>query len=188
MSARLLLQVLLALSLMLNAFVLAGFVYRAWIVPPPFERQMPPPPPSPQAARPSVLEMVTRDLDLDDRQLTALKGVFEQFANVRRERLREIQKLRDQLASEYRRPTVDMAHVDALIDQLTKARAEQQKETLRSFAQLEVQLNPQQRERMHQILADRLATPFYGPRPPNPGPGPGPGPGSGADQGRPPPR
>src|SRR5215831_5515879 len=148
MSSRLLLQVLLALSLMLNAFVLAGFVYRAWIVPPPFERGMPPPVPSPQAQRPSVLEMVTRDLDLDDRQLTALKGVFEQYANVRRDRLRDIQKLREMLAAEYRRPTVDMARIDGLIDQITKARAEQQKETLRSFAQLESQLSPQQRERM----------------------------------------
>src|SRR5262245_14460422 len=184
MSSRLLLQVLLALSLMLNAFVLAGFVYRSWIAPPPFERQMPPPPPS-QAQRPSVLEVVTRDLDLDDRQLTALKGVFEQYATLRRERLRDIQKLREQLAAEYRRPTVDMARIDGLIDQLTKARAEQQKETLRSFGQLESQLNPQQRERMHQILADRLAQPFYGPRPPGQQ---GPGPAPAADQGRPPPR
>ena len=70
MSSRLMLQVLLALSLMLNAFVLAGFVYRSWIVPPPFERQMPPPLPPQQGQappRPSVLEMVTRDLDLDVR-------------------------------------------------------------------------------------------------------------------------
>jgi Spy/CpxP family protein refolding chaperone len=188
MSSRLMLQVLLTLSLMLNAFVLAGFVYRSWIVPPPFERQMPPPPPPQQGQappRPSVLEMVTRDLDLDDRQLTSLKGVFEQYANVRRDRLRDIQKLREMLAAEYRRPTVDMARVDMLIDQLTRARAEQQKETLRSFAQLEAQLRPDQRERMHQILADRLAQPFYGPRPPGQ---PGPGPAPAADQGRPPPR
>ena len=194
MSGRLLLQVLLALSLMLNAFVLAGFVYRAWIVPPPFERQMPPPSPGPgpgpgQAPpRPSVLEMVTRDLDLDDRQLTSLKGVFEQYANVRRERLRDIQKLREMLAAEYRRPTVDMTRVDMLIDQLTRARAEQQKETLRSFAQLEAQLRPEQRERMHQILADRMAQPYYGQRPPGPPPGSpqGPGPGAGPGPGRPP--
>jgi Spy/CpxP family protein refolding chaperone len=184
MSSRLMLQVLLALSLMLNAFVLAGFVYRSWIVPPPFERNMPSPPP-PQAQRPSVLEMVTRDLDLDDRQLTSLKGVFEQYANVRRDRLRDIQKLREMLAAEYRRPTVDMARVDMLIDQLTRARAEQQKDTLRSFAQLEAQLSPQQRERMHQILADRLSQPYYGPRP---GGQQGQGPGPAADQGRPPPR
>jgi len=183
MSSRLMLQVLLALSLMLNAFVLAGFVYRSWIAPPPFERQMPPPPPS-QAQRPSVLEVVTRDLDLDDRQLTALKGVFEQYATIRRERLRGIQNLREQLAAEYRRPTVDMARIDGLIDQITKARAEQQKETLRSFAQLEAQLSPQQRERMHQILADRMAQPYYGARPP--GPPPGPGPAAGPGPGRPP--
>ena len=36
MSSRLM-QVLLALSLLLNTFVLVGFVYRSWIAPPPFE-------------------------------------------------------------------------------------------------------------------------------------------------------
>jgi len=39
MSSRLI-QVLLALSLLLNTFVLVGFVYRSWIVPPPFERPL----------------------------------------------------------------------------------------------------------------------------------------------------
>jgi len=77
-----------------------------------------------------------------------------------------------------------MARIDGLIDQITKARAEQQKETLRSFAQLEAQLSPQQRERMHQILADRMAQPYYGARPP--GPPPGPGPAAGPGPGRPP--
>ena len=40
MSSRLM-QVLLALSLLLNTFVLAGFVYRSWIEPPAFERRAP---------------------------------------------------------------------------------------------------------------------------------------------------
>ena len=158
MSSRLLLQVLLALSLMLNAFVLAGFVYRSWIEPPPLERSAPSPPPG---QRPSALETVTHDLNLDDRQ-------------------REIQKLREQIAAEYKRPIIDMARVEVLIDQLTGLRAQQQKDTLRSFAQLESQLKPEQRERLHQILAERLAVPYYG-RPPGGGP-----PGQG--QGRPPPQ
>jgi Spy/CpxP family protein refolding chaperone len=169
MSSRLL-QVLLALSLLLNTFVLMGFVYRSWIAPPPFERPMPPPPPG---QRPSALETVTHDLNLDDSQRQALRGVFDQYATTRRERLREIQKLRDQLAAEYKRPTIDMARVDTLIDQLTKLRADMQKETLRSFTQLETQLKPEQRERMHQILAERLAAPFV-PRPPGGGSGSGP--------------
>ena len=134
MSSRLVLQILLALSLMLNTFVLVGFVYRSWIAPPPFERPAPPPPPPGQ--RPSALETMTHDLDLDDRQ-------------------REIQKVREQLAAEYRRPTIDMARVDALVDQLTRQRAEQQKETLRSFAQLESQLKPEQQAELHKILAER---------------------------------
>jgi Spy/CpxP family protein refolding chaperone len=67
-----------------------------------------------------------------------------------------------------------MTHVDALIDQLTKLRAEQQKEYLGSLNQLAAQLKPEQRDRMHQILAERLAAPFV-PRPPGSGSGPGPG-------------
>src|SRR6266852_1915419 len=175
MSSRLLLQVLLALSLMLNAFVLAGFVYRSWIEPPPLERSAPSPPPG---QRPSALETVTHDLNLDDRQRQALHGVFDQYAMMRRDRQREIQKLREQIAAEYKRPTIDMARVEVLSDQLTGLRAQQQKDTLRSFAQLESQLKPEQRERLHQILAERLAVPYYG-RPPGGGP-------TGQGQGRPP--
>src|SRR5260370_32239621 len=166
MSSRLI-QVLLALSLLLNTFVLVGFVYRSWIVPPPFERPLPPPGP-----RPGVLETVTRDLNLDDSQRQALHGVFDQYATSRRERLREIQKLREQLAIEYKKPSIDMTRVDAMIDQLTKLRADMQKETLRAFTQLETQLKPEQRERMHQILAERLASPPVA-RPPGAGAGPG---------------
>jgi Spy/CpxP family protein refolding chaperone len=167
MSSRVI-QVLLALSLLLNTFVLAGFVYRSWIAPPPFERRMPPPPPP--GPRLSPLEMVARDVALDDAQRNALHGLFDQYSTARRERLREIQKLREQIAAEYKRPTIDLARVDTLIDQLTKLRADQQKETLRAITQLETQLKPEQRERMHQILAERLAAPPM-PRPPGPGPG-----------------
>src|SRR5258707_2994547 len=176
MSPRLL-QALLALSLLLNAFVMVGFIYRSWIEPPPLERAAPPP----QGQRPSALETVTRDLNLDDRQHQALRGVFDQYALMRRDRQREIQKLRELIAAEYKRPTIDMARVEVLIDQLTGLRAQQQKETLRSFAQLESQLKPEQRGRLHQILAERLAVPYYG-RPPGGGPGQAPG----AGQGRPP--
>jgi Spy/CpxP family protein refolding chaperone len=169
MSSRLL-QVLLALSLLLNTFVLAGFVYRSWIAPPPFERPVPPPSPG---QRPSPLETMAHDLNLDDGQRQALRSVFEQYSTTRRERQREIQKVREQIAAEYKRPAVDMTRVDALIDQLTKLRAEQQKETLRSLNQLGAQLKPEQRERMHQILAERLAAPFT-PRSPGGGAGSGP--------------
>ncbi|MGZ5904417.1 MAG: Spy/CpxP family protein refolding chaperone [Reyranella sp.] len=171
MSSRLI-QVLLALSLLLNTFVLAGFVYRSWIEPPAFERHLPPPPPPGQ--RPSPLEMMAHDLNLDDGQRQALRAVFEQYSATRRERLREIQKVREQIGAEYKNPTVDIARVDTLIDQLTKLRAEQQKEYLGSLNQLAAQLKPEQRDRMHQILAERLAMPF-GQRPPGGGPGPGPG-------------
>lgn len=180
MSSRMM-QILLALSLLLNTFVLAGFVYRSWIAPPAFEHRLPPPPPGP---RPSPLEVVARELDLDESQRAKLRGVIDQYATTRRDRQREIQKLRDQAAAEYRRPTIDMARIDPIIEQLARLRIEQQKETLHSFAQFEPQLTPQQRERMHHILAERLAGPPWPPRPP--GQGPGPGPGGPGGPGRPP--
>jgi Spy/CpxP family protein refolding chaperone len=173
MSSRLL-QVLLALSLLLNTFVLVGFVYRSWIAPPTFEH---PPPPPPPGQRPSAFESVTRDLELDDAQRQALKPVFDRYASARQERVREIQKLREQMVAEYKKPSVDLARVDELIDKLTKLRAEFEKDTLHSLAQVEGQLKPDQRERMNQILAERLATPFgrQPGRPPGP-PGPPGGP------------
>jgi Spy/CpxP family protein refolding chaperone len=168
-----LLQILLALSLLLNTFVLVGFVYRSWIAPPPFERPMAPSP-GPPGSRPGALDVMAHDLNLDDGQRQALRGVFDQYSNGRRERLREIQKLREQIAAQYKHPATDIVRVEALIDQLTKLRAEQQKETLRAILQLEPQLKPEQRERMHQILAERLAAPFT-PRQPGSSSGSGPG-------------
>ena len=147
MSSRLM-QVLLALSLLLNTFVLAGFVYRSWIEPPAFERRPPPPP----GQRPSPLETMAHDLNLNDGERQALRAVFEQYSATRRERQREIQKVREQIAAEYKNPTVDMARIDTLIDQLTKLRAAQQKEYLGSLNQLAAKLKPEQRDRMHQIF------------------------------------
>jgi Spy/CpxP family protein refolding chaperone len=175
------LQLLLALSLLLNTFVLGGFVYRSWIAPPVFERGPPPPPPG---QRPSALEMITHELDLDDAQKRALKAVFDQYATARRERIREIQKLREQIAAEYRKPTVDLARLDSLVDDLTKLRAEFQKEMFHALAQVEGQLKPEQRQRMHQVMAERLSQPFG--RPPGNPPGPGGPPGAGPPPGRPP--
>ena len=70
MSSRLT-QVLLALSLLLNTFVLAGFVYRSWIAAAAV-RAVPTPPPPGQRG-PSALEAVTHDLNLDDGQRQALQ-------------------------------------------------------------------------------------------------------------------
>ena len=155
MSARLL-QVALALSLLLNAFFVAGFVFRGWIAPLPFEGRMPPPPPGP---RPSVLEMLARDVNIDDGQRQALRGVFDQYSTSRRERFREVQNLREQIVAEYKRSPLDQTRLQPLIDKLGDLRADQQKDTLRALAQMETQLKPEQRERMHQVLAERLAGP-----------------------------
>ena len=154
-----LITVAFALSLLLNAFFVGGFVYRGWIGGPlPFEQRIlpPPPPPPPPQARPSALEVVAGDLNLDPKQRQALRGVFEQHAQVRRERSREMQKVREQIVAEYRRSPLDQARLAPLIDRMGDLRADQQKETVRALSQMEAQLDPEQRVKMHQILVDRL--------------------------------
>jgi Spy/CpxP family protein refolding chaperone len=152
-----LITVALALSLLLNAFFVAGFVFRGWIAPMSFEQRIvPPPPPPPPSSRPSALEMVAGALNLDPGQRQTLQGVFDKHTQTRRDRSREIQQVREQIVAEYRRIPLDQARLGPLIDKLGDLRAEQQKETLRALVQLEAQLDPEQRVRMHQILVDRL--------------------------------
>ena len=174
-----LIQMLLGLSLLLNAFVLAGFVYRSWIDPP-FEMQgMPPPPPPrgmpgqpglPAGPRLNPVEMVAQDLVLDAGQRKVMQALFDQYATARRERLQQIQQLREQTSAELRKSSVDMTKVDALIDQVSRLRAEQQKETLRTLTQLEPSLRPEQRERLQRLMVERIVPPPPPPRPPPGGP------------------
>jgi Spy/CpxP family protein refolding chaperone len=169
-----LLQVLLGLSLLLNTFVLVGFVYRSWIAPP-FEMHRPPPrgpsgqpgqPGQPGGPRFNPVEMVAHDLDLDAEQRKVLQGLFDQYAKARRGRLQEIQQLREQTGVEIRRVPPDMTKIDTLVDQVSQLRAEQQKETLRTFTQLEPSLRPEQRERLQRLLVERVIAPSPVPRPP----------------------
>ncbi|MCA0303420.1 MAG: periplasmic heavy metal sensor [Proteobacteria bacterium] len=188
MSTRLV-QGFLALSLLLNTFVIAGFVFRGWIAPPAFEH-LPPPPPPPVAggARNSPVDMLLDEVRLGDDQRQALRPALDAYAAGRRERGREIQKLREQVSEAYRRSPLDPARIDPLIDQLTRLRSDQQKDTVRVLAQVEDRLTAEQRTRFHEILAERLAGP---PRPPG-GPGgslggpPGGPPGGRPPGGRPP--
>lgn len=165
--------VALALSLLLNGFFVAGFVYRGWVAPLPFEQRLPlpPPPPPPPGGRPSPLEAVAGALNLDAGQRQTLHGVFEQHGQTRRDRSREMQHIREQIMAEYRRIPLDQSRLGLLIDKLGDLRADQQKETVRALAQLEAQLDPEQRAKMHQILIDRLLSspwsrPPGGPPPP----------------------
>ncbi|MSP77295.1 MAG: periplasmic heavy metal sensor [Rhodospirillaceae bacterium] len=154
MSSRLT-QVLLGLSLLLNLFVLTGFVYRSWIAPSMMGDHRPPGPPG-QGNRPSPLEILAQELKLDDGQRAALREVFEKYGNTRRERQREIQKLREQMAAELQKPDTDLTKLEPLVDQLTRLRGEQQKENLRAMIELEPKLRPDQRERFEAMLAERL--------------------------------
>ena len=156
MSSRLT-QVLLALSLLLNCFVLAGFVYRSWIEPPHWQRRWRPPPGQPAL---SPLEALAQDLKLDDSQKQALQPLFEQYsttpAATASARSRRCAR---RWSAELQKPEFDMAKIDALVDQMTGLRAEQQKENLRSIAQLAPQLQPEQRDELHKILAERYGSP-----------------------------
>ncbi|WP_428681365.1 Spy/CpxP family protein refolding chaperone [Reyranella sp.] len=175
MNARLL-QVLLALSLLLNTFVLVGFVYRSWIEPP-FEMRGPPPlrgePGQPGGPRFNPVEMVVHDLGLDGEQRKIMTGLFDQYSRERRNRLQEIQRIREQTALEMGRTPIDMAKIDGLIDQVSRLRAEQQKETLRTLTQLEPSLRGDQRERLQRLLVDRVSPPPPPPPPPPPRPSAG---------------
>lgn len=164
MSSRLV-QVLLALSLLLNTFVLAGFVYSSWIASPAFDARLPPRPPPP-GPRPNPVEALTRDLDLDSGQRAAVSGLLAQYAVSRRERLHELQKVREETAMELKRPDMDMARIDMLVDQIAKLRADQHKETLHTVFQLEAHLRSAQRERLHFVLAERFTGAPPPPRPP----------------------
>ncbi len=168
MSPRLI-QLLLGLSLLLNCFVLAGFVYRSWIAPPTFETRKPGFPPPPPGGRPSPVEALVHDLDLDSGQREALRGLLDGHAATRRERMREIQKIREQTVAELKKPQRDMTRIDGLVDQIARLRADVQKENLRTAIQLEPTLNPEQRARLQVLLVERFAgAPPPPPRPPPP--------------------
>lgn len=179
-------QLLLGLSVLLNCFVLAGFVYRSWIAPPTFEGRLPPPPPP--GARPSPIDAVLHDLGVDSGQRDALRGLLDGYAAKRRERLREIQKVREQSAAELKQPQIDLVKVDGLVDQLARLRADLQKENLRAAIQLEPALRPDQRERLRVLIAERFAgaPPPRPPGPPGPPGGPPGIPGPPGGPGRPP--
>ncbi len=170
------LQMLLGLSLLLNAFVLAGFVYRSWIDPPFEMHGMRPPPPrgmpgQPGGPRLNPVEMVAHDLGLDGEQRKVMQALFDQYARARRERLQEIQHLREQTSAELRQASIDMTKVDSLIDQVSRLRAEQQKETLRTLTQLEPSLRTDQRERLERLMVERIVPPPPPPPPPRPSAG-----------------
>lgn len=169
-------SLLLGLSLLLNCFVLAGFVYSTWIAPPVHGRFGPPPggPPGPPR---SPLEALSQDLKLDDKQREAVKGTLDQYAKQRHDRFVEIGKLREQLVAELKKPDFDLARINDLVDEATKVRGELQKENLKSITEIAPQLTPEQRDRLHTLLADRYGGgPFRAMQNRGAGQGPGHGP------------
>jgi Spy/CpxP family protein refolding chaperone len=156
-------QVLLGLSLLLNAFVLAGFVFHSW-----FE-----PPPPRVAGGPgrwgNPLEALANDLKLDDSQKKELQPLFDEYTNARRERFHDISKVREEMTAELKKSPFDMAKIDALVDQMMALRVDLQKQNLHTIDRVASKLRPEQREELHKILAERYGRPGPGgPRPPRP--------------------
>ena len=170
MSSRLT-QVLLALSLLLNCFVLAGFVWRSWIEPPALHR-FAGPPPGAGARGWSPLEALAQDLKLDEGQRQQLRPVFDSYAERRRERFREMQKVREATVTELQKPQFDMSKIDPLVEEMSRLRGDAQKENMRAIAEMASKLKPEQQAELHKILADRFGNPPWAagnrqpPRPP----------------------
>jgi Spy/CpxP family protein refolding chaperone len=171
-------QVLLGLSLLLNAFVLAGFVFHSWFEPPHhiFAGGRPPPGQPGQPGRwPNPLEALAQDLKLDGEQLKAVQPIIDDYANSRRDRWHDIGKIREEMSAELQKPSFDWAKVDALVDRMTVLRAEQQKQNLRAVEQMASKLKPEQQGELHKILGERYGGQPWrrdggpgGPRPPRP--------------------
>lgn len=162
-------QVLLGLSLLLNAFVLAGFVFHSWFEPPPRFADGRPPPGQPRP--PSPLEALATELKIDDAQRKELQPLFDQYVSSRRDRFREIVKIRDEMTAELKKSPFDLAKLDGLVDQITALRVVLQKENLHAIDQMAQKLRPEQRDELHKILAERYGRPPGqpgGPRPPRP--------------------
>jgi Spy/CpxP family protein refolding chaperone len=149
-------QVLLGLSLLLNAFVLAGFVFNTWFEPShrPFGIGRPPPPPGPPRWG-NPMEALANDLKLDDAQRKAVQPIIDEYANTRRDRWRDVGKIREEMAAELQKPSFDWTRIDALIDQMTVLRVDQQKQNLRAVEQMAGKLPPDKQAALHKILGER---------------------------------
>jgi Spy/CpxP family protein refolding chaperone len=148
-------QVALGLSLLLNVFVLAGFVFHSWFEPAPRAATGGPSTPGQGNRWGNPLEALVQDLKLDEDQKRDVQPIIEQYANIRRDRWRDIGKIRDAMSAELQKPAFDMPRIDALVDQMTVLRAEQQKENLRAIEQMSAKLKPEKRAELHKMLGER---------------------------------
>jgi Spy/CpxP family protein refolding chaperone len=174
-------QVVLGLSLLLNAFVLAGFFFHRWIEPPPLPANAGPPGPPGQGGRwPNPLELLAKDLKLDDAQMKVVQPIIDDYGNTRREGWRGIGKVREEMAGELQKPSFDWTKIDGLVDRMTVLRAEQEKQTLRMVEQFATKLPADKQAELHKLLGERFGGPWRrggapggpggpgGPRPPRP--------------------
>lgn len=153
----------LGLSVLLNVSIAAGFAYRVWLAPP-FPSVMPGPP----GSAPSPIEAMSRDLNLDAEQRKILIALLDDYAPERRKRTAEIVKVREQIVAEMQQPQLRADKLEVLVDQMTRLRADQLKEYMRTIADFEPRLRPEQREKMQVLLAERfMPVPLNMQGPPN---------------------
>ena len=84
-----------------------------------------------------------------------MQPIIDEYGNSRRDRWRDIGKIREAMATELLKPSFDWTRIDALIDQMTVLRVEQQKQNLRSVEQMASKLPSDRQAELHKILADR---------------------------------
>jgi Spy/CpxP family protein refolding chaperone len=127
--------------------------------------------PPPRLGNP--LEALAHDVKVDDAQKKELQPLFDEYTSTRRDRFRDIVRLREAMTAELEKSPFDMAKIDGLVDQATALRAELQKENLHAIDKMAAKLKPEQRTELHKILAERYGRPPPGggprqPRPPRP--------------------
>ena len=136
--------VVLALSLTLNVFFVAGLIWT---------RTMDhPPPPLPVAER---FEKIAKDINLTGDQLAA----FEQFEHAFRERQHQLREQNRPIAeaiwSELAKPQPDQDKISGLIEQAGENRRAAQKDNTASLIAFLAALSPEQRTRFAGLAQQR---------------------------------
>ena len=120
-----------------------------------------------------VIEQLAHDLKLDEAQKKAVQPIIDDYGNGRRDRWRDIGKIREAMSVELQKPNFDWTRIDALIDQMTVLRVDQQKQNLRAVEQMALKLPSDKQAELHKVLGERYGGQPWrqgsgGPRPPRP--------------------
>lgn len=145
--------ILFAVSLILNVFVVGGFLYTRHVA----DR---PPPGGP-------VWMAARSLELDDAQKEAFRQLRAEGRRNFEEMRETMRPLRERLTGELAKPAPDFATVDRLIDEISVAETIKQKAMARTVQRFVDTLRPEQRAQFHRAVQEQVSRRF--PEPGKPG-------------------